>query len=223
MDIALGQTGRTLHLPDDWEMLNTLPEDAPGTVAVGYRTAASYGMVTLAPLDGQMMPVDADAVRTGIRPALAEAHAGLVEADAGQGPAGDELVYTIVKTLPTGENGVDGENGADDGMQYNLTLHVALETGDYLEPWQIQGFFTETGTQGVRDTVVLELARRDGGLEITDDGLAGWYADPYDPSLTPADGQLLANRSEDRAYDDRFPDHPLSRARAFLDAVIAAD
>lgn len=225
MDISIGDTGRTLHLPDTWEQLNTLPEDAPGTVAVGYRLAGSNGVVTLAPLDSQMMPVDREEVVTGIRPSLKEFHAGLVEADAGETPAGDIVVYTVVKTLPPEEGeGRDGEgNPADHGMQYNLTVHLAVETGEYLEPWQIQGFFTETGTTGVRDAVVMELERRKGTVSIGDDGLVGWFVDPYDPALTPADGYLLANLSEDREYDDRFPEHPLSQARAFLGAVIAVD
>lgn len=219
MDISIGDTGRTLHLPDSWELLQTLPEDAPGTVAVGYQLAGSTGMVTIAPLDSQMMPVDADAVITGIRPSLQEFHAGLVEADAGETPAGDLLVYTIVKTLPPEE----GEGAGEHGMQYNLTLHIAVENGEYLEPWQIQGFFTETGVMGLRDAAVMDLKRRAEEIRIGDDGLEGWFVDPYDPSLTPADGFLLANLSEGREYDARFPEHPLSCARVFLDTVIAID
>ncbi|MFZ2561169.1 MAG: hypothetical protein ACTHXE_13405 [Corynebacterium variabile] len=217
MDITLGDTGRTLHLPSHWEVLNTLPEDAPGTVAFGYQLSGSNAVVTLAPLDSQMMPVDRDEVIAGIRPNLREFHAGLVEADAGETPVGDLIVYTVVKTLPP----EDAEPGS--GMQYNLTLHVAVENGEYLEPWQLQGFFTETGTPGMRDAAVMDLKRRSGEISIGDDGLEGWYADPYDPSLTPADGYLLATLAEDRAYDDRFAEHPLSQARLLLDALIAVE
>ncbi|HCT13453.1 MAG TPA: hypothetical protein DIW82_01300 [Corynebacterium nuruki] len=220
MDIPLGQTGRTLHLPDDWEILNTLPEDAPGTVAVGYQLAGSNAVVTIAPLTSQMMPVDRDEVVAGIRPSLREFHAGLVEADAGETPAGDVIVYTIVKTLPPDEG--DG-SGTGAGMQYNLTLHLAVDNGEYLEPWQIQGFFTETGVTGLRDAAVMDLKRREGAIEITDGGLVGWFVDPYDPSLTPADGYLLANLSEDREYDARFAEHPLSQARGLVTAVIGID
>lgn len=218
MDITLGSTGRTLHLPSHWEELKTLPEDAPGTVAFGYQLAGSNAVVTLAPLDSQMMPVDRDAVIEGIRPNLKEFHAGLVEVDAGETPAGDLIVYTIVKTLPPAE----GE-GSGQGMQYNLTLHVAVENGEYLEPWQLQGFFTETGLTGVRDTAVMDRERRNGTISIGDNGLEGWFVDPYDPDLTPADGYLLANLSEDRVHDDRFPEHPLSQARLLVDALVAVE
>ncbi|MGO1526491.1 MAG: hypothetical protein ACTHXE_10705, partial [Corynebacterium variabile] len=108
-------------------------------------------------------------------------------------------------------------------MQYNLTLHVAVENGEYLEPWQLQGFFTETGTAGMRDAAVMDLKRRAGEISIGDDGLEGWFVDPYDPALTPDDGYLLATLAEDRAYDDRFPEHPLSQARLLLDALIAVE
>ena len=70
---------------------------------------------------------------------------------------------------------------------------------------------------------VLYLKRRAGEISIGDDGLEGWYVDPYDPALTPADGYLLATLAEDRAYDDRFPEHPLSQARLLLDALIAVE
>lgn len=218
MEITIGATGRTLHLPSHWESLDTLPEDAPGSVAFGYQLQGSSAVVTLAPLESQMMPVDRDEILTGIRPSLREFHAGLVEADAGETPAGDVVVYTIVKTLPPEE----GE-GAEHGMQYNLTLHFAVENGDYLEPWQLQGFFTETGVTGLRDAAVMDLMRRSGEISIGDDGLEGWFVDPYDPTLTPADGLLLANLSEDRAHDHRFPEHPLSQARLLLDALISVE
>lgn len=218
MDIPVGETGRTLHLPTHWEGLDILPEDAPGTIAFGYQLAESSAVVTLAPLTSQMMPVDRDEVVAGIRPSLKEFHAGLVEVDAGETPAGDIVVYTIVKTPPPAQ----GE-GSDDGMQYNLTLHFAVENGEYLEPWQLQGFFTETGLSGARDVVVFELVRRTREISVGDDGPGGWFVDPYDPGLTLDDGYVLANLSESRDYDDRFPKHPLSQARDMVDAVIALD
>ena len=135
MEISIGDTGRTLTLPEHWQGLDTVPEDAPGTVAFGYRTASSFAAVTLAPLDGQMMPVDRDDVISGIRPALEEADAELVDVDAGETPSGDLLVYTIVRTPEPAE----GE-GAGEGDQLNLTLHFALETGEYMAPYLVQGF-----------------------------------------------------------------------------------
>lgn len=151
MDIAIGDSGRTLSLPTHWQELDTVPEDAPGTVAFGYRTAESFAAVTLAPLDGQMMPVDRDDVIRGIQPALEEAQAELVDVDAGETPSGDLLVYTIVKT-PEPEEG----DGAGEEEQLNLTLHFAVENGDYMAPYMVQGFLTgeqEEALDQARDLV----------------------------------------------------------------------
>lgn len=139
MEISIGDTGRTFSVPGHWEQLDTLPDDVPGTVAFGYRTADSYAAVTLAPLDGQMMPVDRDEVIRGIRPALVEARAELVDVDAGETPHGDLLVYTIVKTPEP--QGPEAGDAAGEGDQHNLTLHIAVDNGDYLAPFAVQGFF----------------------------------------------------------------------------------
>lgn len=136
MDISIGDTGRTFSLPGHWQGLDTVPEDAPGTVAFGYRSPDSYAAVTLAPLDGQMMPVDRDEIIKGIRPALVEAGAELVDVDAGETPEGDLLVYTIVKTPEPDE----GE-GAGEGDQHNVTLHMAIDNGEYMAPFMVQGYF----------------------------------------------------------------------------------
>jgi hypothetical protein len=155
MDIAIGDSGRTLTLPAHWQELDTVPEDAPGTVAFGYRTAASFAAVTLAPLDGQMMPVDRDDVIRGIQPALQEAQAELVDVDAGETPSGDLLVYTIVET-PEPEDG----DGAGEGDQLNLTLHFAVDNGEYMAPYMVQGFFTgdrDEALDQARDLVTLVI------------------------------------------------------------------
>ena len=161
MEISIGDTGRTLSLPEHWHELDTVPEDAPGTVAFGYRTPGSFAAVTLAPLDGQMMPVDRGAVVTGITPSLEEADAELVEVDAGETQTGDLVVYTLVKTPPPPEDELEEGDIAGE-CQFNLTLHLAVENGEYLEPFMVQGYFTVTGKGGgiaEAETEALDQAR----------------------------------------------------------------
>jgi hypothetical protein len=43
-----------------------------------------------------------------------------------------------------------------------------------------------------------------------------WAQDPYDASIKSS---LMRNRAEVEEYDALFPDHPLSRARTFLNQV----
>jgi len=41
----------------------------------------------------------------------------------------------------------------------------------------------------------------------------GWVADPYDPTL---EYHGMRNLADDPKYDAQFPEHPLSRSRAFM-------
>lgn len=167
LTFSIGDSGRSLELPSHWQSLETLPEDTPGTVAFGYRSAGSYAVVTLGPLDGQMMPVDRDEVVEGIQPALDEAGATLVEADAGETPGGDLAVYTIVESdvedAQDTEDTEDTEAGAEDGVQFSLTLNLAIDNGEYLQPFLVQGYFTSTGD----DEQALDQARDIAGRVIT--------------------------------------------------------
>ena len=72
----------------------------------------------------------------------------------------------------------------------------------------------EHGTTGIREAVMGELLMRSGQVEIDDDGrIAGWMANPYDPTFV---GGLAKNLGEDEKYDGDFPNHPLSRLRPIL-------
>ena len=46
-----------------------------------------------------------------------------------------------------------------------------------------------------------------------------WAQDPYEPSYRGVDQRVLRFMSDDEAYDDRFPDHPLSKVRRVLAAL----
>ncbi|KAA0098924.1 hypothetical protein CIW49_13690 [Mycolicibacterium sp. P1-18] len=203
MDIALDPPRHILRLPENWQPLKTMPDDPPGTRVIGYHDAGSEGMVLITPVSAGdfFMPFDQTAVISGIRPALAETDSGLVEAATGRDLAGHRFVYTIIK-------------GAMEpaGMQYTLTLHIE---SDGPTRFQIQGFFSERGTTGVRDALVQELKQRDGTVRRGENGLEGWLLNPYDD----AEDGLLMNLSESREYDGMFPNHPLTQARWFAAAV----
>ncbi len=157
-------------------------------------------MITLVGAGDYFMPFDQVAVVAGIRPALVETDSGLVEAATGCDLAGHRFVYTIVK----------GKNEPS-GMQYTLTVHVE---SDGATRFQIQGFFSERGTTGVRDAVVAELKQRDGTVRLGEGGFEGWFFHPYDTQ-----DSMPMNLSELREYDAMFPNHPLTQARRFVAAI----
>jgi hypothetical protein len=94
------------------------------------------------------------------------------------------------------------------GMQYSGMLIIPFR--DFWFAVSIRS--AEVGMTGVRDTILLAQNLQENKFDPANP-LAGLYKDPYDPSIKTG---VLMNKSEEEAYDARFPDHPLSRVRLFL-------
>ena len=186
-----------VEIPENYQKIQSLPHDPPDAVTYAAQTESALVLMSLYPIaSAKAMPFDTpQIVIDGIHSALGEDQ-GLIHVSAGQTNAGHKYIYSIVKT---------GIQPA--GVQYVLTFHI-----QYSETVvSIQAFFEETGTTGLRDTVVYELARRDGKVNGIFDG---WMKDPYDPDYTRG---LRMNLSEAEEYDSMFPSHPLSVCRRFLE------
>ena len=76
----------------------------------------------------------------------------------------------------------------------------------------------EHGTTGVREATVTQELLAAGELTV-DEFETKFSRDPYDPSYAGVERSLLRFLSDDARYDDRFPDHPLTRVRALLQAL----
>ena len=76
----------------------------------------------------------------------------------------------------------------------------------------------ERGTTGVREAVITAELMEAGKLTI-DEYQRAWAQDPYDPDYAGVEGSVLRFMSDDAAYDDRFPDHPLTKVRKVLAAL----
>jgi tetratricopeptide (TPR) repeat protein len=79
----------------------------------------------------------------------------------------------------------------------------------------------EHGTTGVREAVVTAhlFERGDLKIEAGPDGkkvVKGWFQDPYDADYQ---GNVLHCLADDERLDALFPDHPLSRTRAYLKRI----
>ena len=72
----------------------------------------------------------------------------------------------------------------------------------------------EAGITGARDTSVFTSWMNDPPNE--DDPMAGWMADPYDPS---SQDPLMRNDADYAKWDSEFPSHPLSVVRVELAAI----
>ena len=113
-----------------------------------------------------------------------------------------DYVYSIVKNLKE-----------PNGVQYILTYQKFY--ADFFI--NIQGFFEETGMTGIRDSMVLELLKREGTLGNNEDPFAGWMKDPYDDSITIG---VRMNLSEQEEFDEKFPGFPLSMCRELVKCLI---
>jgi len=82
--------------------------------------------------------------------------------------------------------------------------------------WTVVG--RERGTTGVREAVITAELLQAGRLTITDYEQS-WAQDPYEPTYGGVDRSVLRFRSDDDAYDPRFPNHPLSKVRRVLAAL----
>ena len=192
-----------LHIPEWFQKLKSMPNDPPNSVAYGYETPDAQCFTMSIPIPTERaMPFDnPQAVIDGIHHALSESQ-GLIEVEAGQSKSGHCYIYSVVKTLkePT-------------GVQYCMTMHLKYPKNAV----QIQGFFDESGTTGFRDAMVYSMMSNEGLIKTTEDGIEGWSADPYDPNFKKG---ILMNCSENKVYDDQFPQHPLSELRRFVREII---
>lgn len=128
---------------------------------------------------------------------------GIICVENGKTKNNRKYIYSIVKTV----------NDPLSGVSYYLRMNIQYDKKIY----EIEGEFSEYGTTGVRDSVILQLMMSQGIVTIENDILHGWLEDPYDKSYTKG---VLMNLSEKEEFDEIFPDHPLTQAREFVNFII---
>jgi hypothetical protein len=99
---------------------------------------------------------------------------------------------------------------------YVYTGMLIMERQDSSLVWTVVA--VEHGTTGVREAVVTAEMMEAGDLTI-DDYQRSWAQDPYDPTYDGVDRSVLRFLSDDKRYDMRFPQHPLSKVRRVLTAL----
>ena len=99
------------------------------------------------------------------------------------------------------------------GMIYVASFTIPFQDKSYVIKLQCP----EQGITGERDSVVFaSFANFDDEDDENFDPFNGWMKDPYDEGLTEG---FLMNLSEVEQYDEKFPNHPLSRARKYLSQI----
>jgi hypothetical protein len=192
-----------VHIPDDYGQVQSMPGDPVGSISFMKQTpnSACLSMYTPIPAEQSMPFNSVDQVISGIRGVLA-IDQGIIEVEAGGTSDDRKYIYSIIKTV---------NRGGVQGVQYILTMHLGYYS-DYV--FQAQAFFDETGLTGTREASVFAILENEGKVGSNGEG---WQCDPYDPSYVQG---ALMNLSESRDYDETFPNHPLSQARALAKFLI---
>ena len=78
----------------------------------------------------------------------------------------------------------------------------------------------EHGTTGVREAIVTATLVEQGKLTL-EEYRRSWAQDPYEPAYAGVDPSVLRSVSDDKVYDEQFPDHPLTKVRRVLSMLPA--
>ncbi len=184
---------RSISIPEYYQKVESMPEDPPDSMPYLVKTEHAYCFLLIFPIQiSESLPNTKEHLIMGIRRFLGE-NQGIIEVDANK-----QYAYSIVKTVKE-----------QHGVQYALTYQK------FYPDWtlNIQGYFDEEGTTGIRDTTIYEVYRRKGIVDIKGNQIKGWTRDPYDESITQG---ALMNLSEQERFDRAFPDFPLSMCRALV-------
>ena len=192
-----------LNMPAWMRKMDSVSVDPVDSVPYGYETpnAGCFVLARAVPLEHSLVSAGKQAIIDGLHRTLHDDQ-GLIEVEEGKTAAGRRYLYSVVKTLKQ-----------PSGVQYTLILD--LDDADCSVT--VHGTFDEKGTTGFRDSMVFAMLSNGGKVEVTEDGIKGWNADPYDPEYLK--GSLM-NCSETREYDTVFPLHPLSVLRQFVTELV---
>lgn len=153
-----------VSIPDYYQKVNSMPDDPKDSVPYMVQTEHAICLALLSLVDkSEMLPRTKDSLIAGIRKDLDD-NQGLVQVE-----VYDDYLYTIVKTLHK-----------PSGVQYTLTYQRFYP--DVI--LNIQAFFEEAGTTGLRDNLVYSMCRKHNIVGSAEDPFQGWMRDPYDGTVT---------------------------------------
>lgn len=196
-----GDVNAVLTMPEGYLKLNNMPDDPEGSVSYGMKTSSCGSFIQAFPI-GMNRAMDfrnAQPTIDSIHKTLSDTQA-LIEVKVGITKRDYPYAYSIIKNKKE-----------PSGVNYFMLLQVAYGHAVL----NIKAFFDEIGTTGIRDTMIFELAIRQGIVSTTD--TKNWWFDPYDKD---SQHPYLMNVSEKEEYDEAFPEHPLSQCRKFAKYLI---
>ena len=199
-----------LILPSNYQKLKKkfpegvgIPKEAVG---YGMKTgAASVLLISYPVTEEQTMPFDNPQWVIDQQHNSMGDNEGLIEVKNGETKKGRPYIYEIIKHRMSSEDGIPL------GVEYTLNINVKMENSIQF----INGSFSEAGMTGVRDSTIYAVYQN--AMAQKDQSVRKWTEDPYDPEYQKG---FLMNLSEQEELDEKFPSHPLSEARRFVNFII---
>lgn len=189
-----------LGLPSNYKELNDIQKKVEGCVSFVTATSNCKAIIQAYIVSRRKaMPYDdVKVIIKGIHMSLSDDQA-LIEVKAGKTRNSRKYVYSIVKSKQDSSR-----------VDYIMQMNVEYDRAAIY----LSANFIEAGMTGLRDTMIWELACREGLVSISDN--SKWMFDPYDKFLKRP---YMMNLSEKEEYDEMFPDHPLSQCRKFVKLI----
>ena len=188
--------GELLCIPSYYQKVDSMPGDPENSAPYEVQTHNAGCIAFISTVDiSKALPRKWEDLIGGIRHFLAD-NQGIIEV-----VTENDYVYSIVKNLRE-----------PSGVQYILTYQKFCKNSIV----EIQGFFEEAGTTGIRESMVYAMLHNEKLIGDEENPLAGWMKDPYDENVKKG---ALMNLSEQEQFDETFPGFPLSMCREFIKCV----
>ena len=205
---------KTITIPTMYQRINKkLPKEAgvPNEAFVyGMNNGETNALIIMYPVDEESaMPFDdTEKIISLLRESLDE-NGGIIEAGCGATQNGNQYAYDIIK-----------HRFEREGMppQVEYTLNVNVKFGDVIQ--FLNSSFIEEGVTGTRDAIGFNLFMKANEYSSGEEAMEHFFADPYDAEYKKG---FLMNLSEQEAFDEKFPHHPLSEARRLIEFIKATN
>ena len=210
-NLRKGAKKESLVLPPQYQKIKQKFPEGVGipknAVGYGMRTEASSCLLITYPVSEEAsMPFDNPQWVIDEQHRAMGDNEGLIEVISGTTASGKPYIYEIIK------HRIAAEDDIPRGVEYTFNINVRFDNSIQF----INGSFAEEGTTGVRDSICMALYSKANNLSM-EDAMKGWFKDPYDPDYNRG---FLMNLSERPEFDEKFPAHPLSEARALAKYII---
>lgn len=140
-----------------------------------------------------------------------ESHGGLVEIEPRK--AGGIVFSLVTMKFPLGAFNKPPDD--QQGFAFATSATIATSEGCYL----LQAVAAERGTTGVREAAGLVIYMKEKGIGDVLEAGKSFHKDPYNHAF---DKDALYVVSDERRFDEAFPNHPLSQCRKLIDSVLAS-